>query len=312
MKMKKRKAVLLTKENYKESISLILRETEYEFLIILYFDRNLKDNMDLLNVVNRYFNSKDKSSYMENVIILSVREYLTNDLLVNAIIIPKDIHNFRYYDFVELYEKSSLPIEQFISLCSKEYNYSYDLYNKKNPWVYHQNKTNILILTHETHEIILNNYHKIKCRTPEIILSVFNGKNDSNLIKMLKLIGADASIVFTFINDLTVEYSKRSDIYIYIKESNFEKIGIDFINDIFKHTNYPDGINILRDFLGIPEKNFDADMTYDEEREIAKKPIRYYSLELNKGNSLKTEILQKENTLLFNIGLNKLYILSKL
>ena len=38
MNEKKRKVVLLTKNNYKESILEVLRNTQYEFLIILYFD----------------------------------------------------------------------------------------------------------------------------------------------------------------------------------------------------------------------------------------------------------------------------------
>lgn len=311
MNEKKRKVVLLTKNNYKESVLEVLINTEYEFLIILYFDRDTYGNMELLNVANKYFNTKDKNSHLENVIILSSREYLANDLLVKGIVIPKDIQNFKYYEFVKVYEKSTLPLDKFISLCSKEYNYTFDLYNSKNPWIYHQNKTNILLLTHESHSKILDNYHKIKLRLPEIIVSIFNGENDSKLIKMLKLIGADASIIFTFINDLTVEYSKRSDVFIHIKQENFEEIGKNFINDIFYHTEYPEGINILRKFLGIPKKNFEADMTYDEEKEIAKKPKKYYSLKVEKGNSLKTEIIEREDALLFNIGLSKLYTLCK-
>lgn len=49
----------------------------------------------------------------------------------------------------------------------------------------------------------------------------------------------------------------------------------------------------FRDFLGIPEKNFDADLFYDEEEEISKKEEKYFRLKVitvNKEDNPKTFI----------------------
>ena len=53
-------------------------------------------------------------------------------------------------------------------------------------------------------------------------------------------------------------------------------------------------------------------MTYDEEKEINKKEIKYYSLKVENGNSLKKGINIENDTLIFNTGLKKKFILSKL
>ena len=86
----------------------------------------------------------------------------------------------------------------------------------------------------------------------------------------------------------------------------------EFIDKFLNLETYPDGIIQLRNFLGIPEKNFEADMTYDEEREVNKKEIKYYSLKCEKGISLKANYTIKENTLILNTGLQKRYILNKI
>lgn len=111
---------------------------------------------------------------------------------------------------------------------------------------------------------------------------------------------------------MIVPYTKRTDAYIYIEDENFEQIGREFIDKFLNLETYPDGIIQLRNFLGIPEKNFEADMTYDEEREVNKKEIKYYSLKYEKGISLKANYTIKENTLILNTGLQKRYILNKI
>lgn len=143
-------------------------------------------------------------------------------------------------------------------------------------------------------------------------MTTLGGSSDDKIIKLLKLIRADAHITLGFINKMIVPYTKRTDAYIYIEDENFEQIGREFIDKFLNLETYPDGIIQLRNFLGIPEKNFEADMTYDEEREVNKKEIKYYSLKCEKGISLKANYTIKENTLILNTGLQKRYILNKI
>lgn len=310
---KKRKVVLFTSYNYKEAIEEIIRGTDYEFLIVLYFDGNNDKNMRLLSDVYRYFTTKKKNFYLKNVLIISSKHYVANDLRVRGIITPKDITNFRYDKFTKIYETFDLGIDEFVSKFAQELEYSFDLYETKNPWIYSQNNTNIMSLTCDTQHRILDDYHKLKYTYPDVIFSIFPKRDNSDLIGILKLIGADASIIFTFINDFAVEYSKRSDVFIHIEDEEFEMLGKEFLDEIFDHLEYPNGVDTLRKFFDIPEKNFEADMTYDEEREINKKPQKYYSLKVEKSPSLKTELNIENDELRFNLGLlNKLFVLKKI
>lgn len=313
MENKKKKIILLTYENFYEEIQNILVNNEVEYLIFLYFSSNMKKNMFLLENTKKYFLNSLKDEYLKNVIVLSKKEYLANDLLVAGILIPNDIENFNYLSFTSLYEKdTNINTEEFLKKYRKEFNYKLDLFEKKSPWIYYENKTGVLIVNENTHDKILQNYHKVKFFIPEIILTTFGGKNDSNLIKLLKLIGADAHITLGFINKLIVPYTKRTDAYIYIENENFENIGKEFINEFLQYNSYPEGLIELQNFLKIPKKNFEADMTYDEEKEINKKEIKYYSLKVENGNSLKKGITIENDTLIFNTGLKKKFILSKL
>ena len=217
------------------------------------------------------------------------------------------------FKFINLYEHSNInSIDEFLKENTQKFNYKLDLYDKKASWIYFQNKTGVLIVNEKTKDIILENYHKIKFIIPEIILTTLGGSSDDKIIKLLKLIGADAHITLGFINKMIVPYTKRTDAYIYIEDENFEQIGREFIDKFLNLETYPDGIIQLRNFLGIPEKNFEADMTYDEEREVNKKEIKYYSLKCEKGISLKANYTIKENTLILNTGLQKRYILNKI
>lgn len=310
---KNQKITLLTFENFNEKIEDVLINTDVEYLILLYFDSNMDKNKFLLKNTKKYFFNFSKDKYMKNVILISKKEYIANDLLVRGVITPKNLEKFDYFKFITLYEHSKPKnINKFLSENSQVFNYKLDLYNESSPWIYFQNKTGILIVNEKTKDIILENYHKIKFIIPEIILTTLGGASDDKIIKLLKLIGADAHITLGFINKMIVPYTKRTDAYIYIEDENFEQIGREFIDEFLNLETYPDGIIQLRNFLGVPEKNFDADMTYDEEKEINKKEIKYYSLKCEKGISLKASYTIKENTLILNTGLQKRYILNKI
>lgn len=311
--MKRKRIALLTFENFNDEIQDILLNSEIDYLIFLYFTSNMSKNKTLLENTRKYFFNTQKDEYIKNVVILSSKEYLANDMLVRGVITPKDMESFDYFKFITLYEhKESESIESFLVENSKKFNYKLDLYDKKSPWIYFQNKTGVLIVNENTKDTILENYHKIKFIIPEIILTTLGGSCDDKIIKLLKLIGADAHITLGFINKMVVPYTKRTDAYIYIEEENFEEIGREFIDEFLKVESYPNGILQLRNFLGIAEKNFEADMNYDEEREINKKEIKYYTLKLENGSSLKKDIVIKDNSLVFNTGLQKRYILSKI
>ena len=314
-KEKMKKIVLLTYDNFREEIHSILLDTEIDYLIFLYFTSNMKENISLLENTKKYFFNTLKNEFMENVIIISQREYLANDMLVKAVIMPNDINNFNYFKFTLLYENTKIDsLNDFLIKNKAEFNYKLDLYETVSPWIYHKYKTNILLINKDTKKQILENYHKVKFIVPDIILIILYGESDEEIIKLLKLIGADAHITIGFINKMVVPYTKRTDAFIYVEGESFDKIGKTFIDEFIKFNVETNGVIKLRNFLKIPEKNFEVDMSYDEEREINKKEIKYYNLKISDGNSLKREIKYDydKNKLIFNMGIKQQYILEKI
>lgn len=311
--IKQQKIILLTYADFKKGISKVLTEVKFDYLVFIYFGSNMSKNLQMLEEAKRYFLSKFENKFLQNIIILSEREFLANDLQVKAIITPQNINEFDFFNFTNDYENTiDTDLDSFLLNNRIKYNYNLDIYNEENPWIYFQNKTGVLLLNKYTHNKIMENYHKVQCIIPEIIIVIFSGEEDEKLIKLLKLIGADAHITLGIINNKDLPYTKRTDAYVYINSSEYEKIALDFINDFLKLGNYPEALIILREFMKIPEKNFEADMTYDEEREIAKKDIKYYELKISSGTSLKNEvILNNEDELILNLGLQKKYIFTK-
>ncbi|WP_300389533.1 hypothetical protein [Fusobacterium sp.] len=310
---KLKKIALLTYENFESEIQNILLNSNVEYLVMLYFTSNMAKNTILLENTKKYFFNSLKDIYMKNIVIISQKEYLANDICVKGIIVPKDMLSFDYFKFTLVYENTDYnSIDDFLKENASKFNYNLDLYNENSSWIYFQNKTGILIINKDTKNEILKNYHKVKFFTPEIILAVLGEGYDEEIIKLLKLIGADAHITIGFINKMAIPYTKRTDSYFFIEDSNFEQLGREFINEFLNLKSYPNGIVELKNFLNIPDKNFEADMNYDEEREINKKEIKYYSLKLKNGDSLKKELLLNSNELIFNTGLAKKYLLKKL
>lgn len=310
---KRKKIALLTYENFNEELQNILIDNEVEYLIFLYFTSNMNKNVKLLEKAKKYFFNSLKDEYMKNILILSQKEFLANDILVRGVLTPNNLEKFEYFRFITTYEHSDFSsIDKFLINNQTEFNYSLNLYDKKNSWLYYQNKVGVLIINEQTHDKILKNYHKVKFFIPEIVLATLGGKSDDKIIKLLKLIGADAHITLGFIDKLAIPYTKRTDAYIYIEEEKYENIGRDFLNEILLCEDYPNNIVELRNYFQIPEKNFEADMNYDEEREINKKEQKYYSLKLENGSSLKKEVIIEGNSLTFNTGLHKKYILNKI
>lgn len=259
---KNKKIALLTFENFNDEIQDILINSDIDYLVFLYFTTNMTKNKTLLENSKKYFFNSLEDEYMKNVMILSSKEYIANDLLVKGVLTPNHIENFDYFKFITLYEHTEIDsIDNFLQENCQNFNYKLNLYDKTSPWVYFQNKTGILIINEHTQDTILENYHKIKFIVPEIVLTTLGSASDEKIIKLLKLIGADAHITLGFINKMVVPYTKRTDAYIYIEEKDYEKIGKEFINEFLNLNSYPNGIIELRNFLGIPEKNFEADMT---------------------------------------------------
>ena len=78
--MKRKKIALLTFENFTQEIQNILIDSEVEYLVFLYFTSNMKNNISLLDKAKKYFFNGLQDEYMKNVLVISSKEYIANDI----------------------------------------------------------------------------------------------------------------------------------------------------------------------------------------------------------------------------------------
>ena len=294
--LKHKKIIMIDKINFDSAISLILRESDVDYLIFLVFRSNLESNLELLKEVKKYFFNPSKNEYLANTIILSEREYLANDLGVKAILTVKNINDFNIEPLNSAYEKfdfSEKSLENFLVENSREFSYKIDMYNENDPWITSINGTGLLFISDTTYDKIMCNYHKVKNIYPDITIVTLKGKDDSKPLGLLKMIGADAHITLGITNTKHAEYNKRIDALIYNRspysENNLKK----FVIEILKEKSFKNNLFYFRDFLGIPEKNFEADLFYDEEEELNKKKPKYFKLKIitaAKEDNYKNEV----------------------
>ena len=292
--LKHKKIILIDKTNFEPSIALILRDSDIDYLIFLVFRNNIEENLELLKELKRYFFNPSKNEYLSNTIILTEREYLANDMGVKAVLTVKNISDFNIDYLNSIYEKcnfSEKTLENFLVENSAEFSYKIDIYDENDPWITSINGVGILFISDTTYDKIMCNYHKVKNLYPDVTIVTFKGKDDSKPLGLLKMIGADAHITLGITSTKHIEYTKRIDALVY-NRSPYSEINLKkFVMEILRDKNLKNNLFYFRDFLGIPEKNFDADLFYDEDEEINKKEEKYFRLKVttvNKENNHKT------------------------
>lgn len=294
--LKSKKIILVDKINFESSIALILRDSDINYLIFLVFRNNIEENLELLKELKRYFFNPSKYEYLSNTIIFTEREYLANDMGVKAVITVKNIQQFDINSLNLLYEKydfSEKTLENFLVDNSAEFSYKIDIYDENDPWITSVNGTGLLFISDTTYDKIMCNYHKVKNLYPDITIVTFKGKDDSKPLGLLKMIGADAHITLGITSIKHIEYTKRIDALVYNRSPYFENNLKRFVMEMLREKSFKNNLFFFRDFLGIPEKNFDADLFYDEEEEISKKEEKYFRLKVitaNKEDNPKTFI----------------------
>lgn len=294
--LKSKKIILIDKTNFESSIALILRDSDINYLIFLVFGSIIEENLELLKGLKRYFFNPSKCEYLSNTIIFTEREYLANDMGVKAVITTKDIQHFDIQSLNLLYENynfSEKTLENFLVENSADFSYKIDVYDEADPWITSVNGTGLLFISETTYDKIMCNYHKVKILYPDITIVSFKGKDDSKPLSLLKMIGADAHITLGITSTKHIEYTKRIDALVYNRSPYSENNLKRFVIEILREKSFKNNLFFFRDFLGIPEKNFDADLFYDEEEEINKKEEKYFKLKvtaINKEDNQKTSI----------------------
>lgn len=300
---KDKKLILVNRENFKTSITNILRNSNTNYLILLQFKNNLEENLSMLEELKRYFLSKKRYEYLKNTVVFSEREYLANDLGVRGVLTIKSLVSFDIEKLNTLYENFDFKektTDDFLQSNSIPFGYKLDLYNCIDPWIMSINGVGILTISDKNYDKIMCNYHKVKRLYPDVTIVVLKGKDDLRPLSLLKMIGADAHITLGITSIKNIPYNKRLDALVYNRSPYSERNIRNFVTEILKDKKSENSLFDFRDFMGIAPKNFEADIFYDEEEEISKKEEKFFKLKvttLGKNEKYKNQIKEESITL---------------
>lgn len=215
---KDKKLILVNRENFKTSITDILRNSETDYLIFLQFKSNTEENLSMLDELKRYFLSKRRYEYLKNTVVFSDREYLANDLGVRGVLTIKNLGDFDIEKLKNLYHNFNFDektTDDFLQSNSIPFGYKLDLYNCIDPWIMSINGVGILTISNKNYDKIMCNYHKVKRLYPDVTIVVLKGKDDLRPLSLLKMIGADAHITLGITSIKNIPYNKRLDALVY-------------------------------------------------------------------------------------------------
>jgi len=280
---KKNQIFQIDKRNYKSLIEYINAGNKLEWYLLLAFTHsNLEENLVIIRELKAALFKRDRVEFMKSLIVLADYDYLANDFGVRAIVIVDKVTNDVTKDFIQSFNTLNplfSKVEGFLLDYGKKNKYEIDIYNNKGPWLMSIDNLGILFINEKTYEIIMDNYHKRKNLTPDIIVVSFNGNHfDEEYSSLLKMIGSDGLITFGITSKKNIPYHKRIDALVYNKSPFKEDYMRKFLVEMLQSKDFDDNFETFRDFLGVEPKNFEADLDWDEDSEI--KPKKYLKLKL--------------------------------
>lgn len=280
---RKNQIVQLNTNNYKSLIEYINAGYKLDWYLLLAFKHeNLDENLMIIRELNSALFKRYRAEFLKDVIVICDLEYLANDFGVRGILVVDQLTDDVIKHFItsfnqlhRLYPK----IEDFLLYYGKKNKYIVDIYNNRGPWLMSIDNMGILFINERTYNIILDNYHKRKNLTPDIIVVSFNGDEyDSLYSKLLKMIGSDGLITFGITSKKSIPYHRKLDGLVYNKSPFKEDYMRKFLIEMLQSKDFDENFETFRDFLGIKPKNFDADIWWDEDEEV--KEEKYMRLKL--------------------------------
>lgn len=293
-------------QNYNEAVEEVLRNPEIEFLALTVFYRTkIDEGLLFLKQLRRIFS-------LNSIFVISDIEYLANDLEVGAVLELKKFYDFNLENFMQVYENSIFhfpSVYDFLDSISDLYHFSFNPYEKEDPWFFLFQDHGILVINDKNYHKILKNYHKIKAHTSDLAFINLNEEGREKNLKLLKMLGSDAHIAFGLTNNLKSKFSQWIDLVVHNRSPYYEKNIQDFIFDFLSQKPWELSLEMLRTFLGIEKKSFEADL-WEEEEEVFK-PAKRFFLRVEEKSFLEVKEKKEENLLYFPKTRKEVYCLEK-
>lgn len=269
MKIKNKKMLLIDKNNFDEVIDDFIKNSHRYIELIKIVANDFDKDFSLV----KYLKTELKKEILDNVVVISDKDYLANDLDVEAVLYVHNFKKFNIEHFIQAFTKFKSyfsSLRDFLDDTSSAFSYSLDYYNNKNPWFFSLNDFGILLISDFNYNKILNNYHKIRARTSDIIIiSLENKEEDVRNKKLLRILCADSLITFGATNKNSVKFFNNLDLILYSKGDDFFENSLNFVKTFISKGKFEN----IRNYLQIEEKSFDADLFAEEE--VIKVPKKY-------------------------------------
>lgn len=283
MKIKNRKIILIDEETFGTVIEDFLKNPNKYIAIVKIMSKDFEKDYGLIKYLKKELNKE----ILDNVIAVTDKDYLANDLDIEAILYIENIKKFNMEAFIAAFTKfkNYFPaLKDFLDDTSSAFSYSLDYYNYKNPWFFSLNDLGILLINDFNYNKILNNYHKIKARTSDIILIALENKEEEDYKnkKLLRILCADSLITFGVTNKNGTKFFNNLDLLLYTKGNNYFDNALNYVKTFIKKNKFIE----MRDFFEIEEKSFEADLFNEEE--IIKIPKKYELIISNKKSYSKS------------------------
>ncbi|MCI5724327.1 hypothetical protein [Fusobacterium sp.] len=283
MKIKTRKMILIDEQTFSNVIEDFLKNTNKYVAIVKIMSKDFEKDFGLV----KYLKQELKKEILDNVIAITDKDYLANDLDIEAVLHIENFKKFNTESFIQAFNKFKTyfpSLKDFLEDTSSAFSYSLDYYNYKNPWFFSLNDLGILLINDFNYNKILNNYHKIKARTSDIILIALENKEEEDFRnkKLLKILCADSLITFGVTNKSNTKFFNNLDLILYTKGNNYFENALSYVKTFIKKDKFIE----MRDFLGVEEKSFEADLFNEEE--IIKIPKKFEMVVSNKKSYSKS------------------------
>ncbi len=283
MKIKNKKMILIDENTFNEVIEKFLKNPNKYIAIVKIRDSSFEVDYSLI----KYLKEKLNKEILENVIAITNKEYMANDLDIEAVLYTKNLKKFDVEHFIEAFTKFKmyfLNLKDFLEDTSSAFTYSLDYYNYTNPWFFSINNYGVLLINDFNYHKILNNYHKITARTSDIILIALENKEaDIRNKKLLRILCADSLMTFGVTNKNSVKFYNYLDLILYSKGKDYFENSLNYVKSFIKRNKFED----MRDFFDIEEKSFEVDLFF--ENEAIKKPKKYEMLVADKKSYSKKD-----------------------
>lgn len=298
MKIKNKKMILIDKDNFNEVIGEFIKNSHKYIAVIKIMSATFEVDYSLV----KYLKTELKKEILDNIIAITDKEYLANDLDIEAVLYIRNFKKFKIKNLLERFSKFKSRfsnLKEFLEDTSSAFSYLLDYHNYINPWFFSINNYGVLLINNFNYDKILNNYHKITARTSDIILILLENKEEDERNKrLLRILSADSLITFGVTNKNSVKFYNYLDLILYSKEHNFFENSLNYVKTFLKKNKFVE----MRDFFEIEEKSFDVDIFF--ENEAIRVPKKYEMILSDKktyskknyliSNSFKENKLKKE------------------